>query len=88
MKIFYFTIVLLFSISILAQNNLKSGPMVGYSEMKEAVIWLQTEKEASVFIEYYNIDEKTTVLKSELYSTKKDNAFTCHVLLDQLEPSK
>ena len=62
--------------------------MVGYSEMKEAVIWLQTEKEAAVFIEYYSIDEKATVLKSESYSTKKDNGFTCHVLLDELQPGK
>ena len=54
MKNLCFTVIVLFSISIFAQNNLKSGPMVGYSEMKEAVIWLQTEKEASVFIEYYN----------------------------------
>lgn len=41
--------------------------MVGYSEMKEVVIWLQTEKEASVFIEYYGTDEKTTILRSESY---------------------
>ncbi|TRX30070.1 alkaline phosphatase family protein [Flavobacterium franklandianum] len=88
MKNLYFTIILLFSISILAQNNLKSGPMVGYSEMKEAVIWLQTKKKASVFVEYYSTDEKTTILRSESYLTKKDDAFTCHVLLDQLQPGK
>jgi alkaline phosphatase D len=88
MKNLCFALFVLFSISILAQNNLKSGPMVGYSEMKEAVIWLQTEKEASVFVEYYSADEKTTVLRSESYPTKKENAFTCHVLLDQLQPGK
>jgi alkaline phosphatase D len=88
MKNLCFTIILLFSISILAQKNIKSGPMVGYVEMKEAVIWLQTEKEASVFIEYYSADEKTTILRSESYLTKKENAFTCHVVLDQLQPSK
>lgn len=88
MKNLCFIIILLLSISILAQRNLKSGPMVGYSEMKEAVIWLQTEKEASVFIEYYTTDETNTVLRSESYPTKKENAYTCHVLLDQLQPGK
>lgn len=88
MKNICFTAILLFSYSFSAQNILKSGPMVGYSEMKEAMIWLQTEKESSVFIEYYSIDEKATVLRSESYPTKKDNGFTCHVLLDQLKPGK
>lgn len=88
MKNLFFAIIFLFSISILAQNKLKSGPMVGYSEMKEAIIWLQTEKEASVFVEYYNAEEKANVLRSESYLTKKENAFTCHILLDQLQPGK
>lgn len=88
MKNLCIAIIFLFSISILAQNKLKSGPMVGYSEMKEAIIWLQTEKEASVFVEYYNAEEKATVLRSESYVTKKENAFTCHILLDQLQPGK
>jgi alkaline phosphatase D len=56
--------------------------------MKEAVIWLQTKREASVFVEYYTKDETTTIFKSELYPTKKENAFTCHILLDQLQPGK
>lgn len=88
MKNLYFTLIILISISIFAQNDLKSGPMVGYSEMKEAVIWLQTEKEASVFIEYYCANEKGTVFRSKSYTTKEENAFTCHVLLDQLQPDK
>ncbi|MGV1011034.1 MAG: alkaline phosphatase D family protein [Flavobacterium sp.] len=79
---------LLFSITISAQNAIKSGPMVGYCEMKEAVIWLQTEKEASVEIEYYEKEFISNKFKSETYLTKKENAFTCHVLLDKLQPGK
>ena len=62
--------------------------MVGYCEMKEAVIWLQTEKEASVEIEYYEKEFISNKFKSETYLTKKENAFTCHVLLDKLQPGK
>ena len=47
---------LLYSVTLISQNNLQSGPMVGYCEMKEAMIWLQTTKDALVKIDYYAID--------------------------------
>ena len=79
---------LLFSISIFAQNNLQSGPMVGYCEMKEAMIWLQTEKQASVYVEYYPIENTSQVFQSPVCSSTKENGFTCHVILDKLQPGK
>jgi alkaline phosphatase D len=88
MKNLLYIYCLLVSIAISAQNTIKSGPMVGYCEMKEAAIWLQTEKEASVEIEYYEKEFSSNKFKSELYFTKKENAFTCHVLLDKLQPGK
>ena len=56
--------------------------------MKEAMIWLQTEKPTAVYISYFAVDNVTEVFKSEKYSTIKDNAFTCHVVLDKLQPGK
>jgi alkaline phosphatase D len=88
MKNIYYIYFLLFSIAISAQNAIKSGPMVGYCEMKEAAIWLQTEKESSVEIEYFEKEFSSKKFKSETYLTKKENAFTCHVLLDKLQPGK
>ena len=79
---------LVFTVSIFAQNNLQSGPMVGYCEMKEAMIWLQTEKPAAVFIEYYAIENTKEVFQSVIYTTSKENANTCHVVLDKLQPGK
>ncbi len=78
----------LFSIVAFAQSPIKSGPMVGYCEMKEAVIWIQTEKKASVEIEYYEKETPSNKFKSNTYLTKQENAFTCHVLLDKLQPGK
>ena len=46
----------LFTVSFSQNNILQSGPMVGYCEMKEAMIWLQTTKDALVKIDYYAID--------------------------------
>ena len=79
---------LLYSVTLISQNNLQSGPMVGYCEMKEALIWLQTEKPATVYVSYYSVDNVTEVFKSEKYTTSKDNACTCHVVLDKLQPGK
>ena len=79
---------LLFSISNFAQNNLQSGPMVGYCEMKEAMIWLQTEKSASVYIEYFSVENTNKVFKSTVFATTKENGFTCHIILDKLQQGK
>ena len=39
--------------SILAQGNLlQSGPMLGYAEMREAVVWIQTATPAQVYAVY------------------------------------
>jgi alkaline phosphatase D len=82
-------LMILCSFSIFGQNGLlQSGPMVGYCEMKEAMIWLQTTTPAVVRIEYFAIDEPKKILSSEKYSTSKDVGYTYHVLLDQLQEGK
>jgi alkaline phosphatase D len=67
---------------------LQSGPMVGYSEMKEAMIWLQTKEKASVKIEYFALDNPSKVFHSDNYGSTRESAFTYHIVLDQLEPGK
>ena len=80
---------LLFTISVTSQNGLlQSGPMVGYCEMKEAMIWLQTTKPANVCIEYYTLDDPKTVFKSENFTTTKEVGYTYHIILDQLQEGK
>ncbi|MFH6972278.1 alkaline phosphatase D family protein [Flavobacterium petrolei] len=72
-----------------AQNSLlQSGPMVGYCEMTEAVIWLQTSEKASVKITYFDIDNPARILYSDVYSSSKEVGFTHHIILDQLTPGK
>ena len=67
---------------------LQSGPMVGYSEMKEAMIWLQTKENAFVKIGYFALDNPGKVFYSDTYNTTKESGFTYHIVLDQLEPGK
>lgn len=67
---------------------LQSGPMVGYCEMTEAVIWAQTTKEASVRVDYYAKDKPTVIFSSETYKSSENNYFTNHIVLTQLQQGK
>lgn len=84
----YILIFLSVSISALSQNNLQSGPMVGYCEMKEAMIWFQTEKPATVYIEYFAVDNTAEIFQSKNYATTTESALTCHVILDKIQPGQ
>ena len=87
-KIFLVFLFLTF-INGFSQNSiLQSGPMVGYCEMKEAVIWLQTNKEAAVKIEYFANDAPSKVYTTGNQTSDKEKAFTYHIILDQLQPGK
>ena len=87
-KTYNFLFLILWNITFAQNSNLQSGPMVGYCEMKEAVIWLQTKKNASVKIEYFTIDKPSEVFLSDNYTTTKDVGFTFHIVLDKLQPGK
>ena len=86
----YLSILLLFlSISLSAQNDLiQSGPMVGYAEMKEVMLWVQTTQAAEVEIEYWVEGSPRTLFSTAKIKTAKNNAFTAHLLADEVEQGK
>lgn len=87
LKSFLILAVLLnFSHLFAQQNLLQSGPMIGYSEMFEVMLWVQTKKEADVKIVYYEINSPDKKHSTNTVKTKKENAFTAHLLADELEP--
>lgn len=67
-------------------NNslLQSGPMVGYSTMREVMLWVQTKSEATVHFEYWEKGKPETKAKTEKYVTKKADGFTAHITADLL----
>ncbi len=74
-------------VSLKAQAELlAAGPMVGYSTMKEVALWVQTKEHAHVRIEYWTIDDPKTVMTTEEYMTLKEEAYSVHLIADQLEP--
>jgi len=79
-------IALAFTQISLTQNSLiSSGPMPGYSEMKEVAIWLQTTNTAEVFIKYHQKGTDTERFTNKVI-TNKDKAFTAILIADTLEP--
>ncbi|QDK82340.1 alkaline phosphatase family protein [Spirosoma sp. KCTC 42546] len=71
-----------------SQNNLQSGPMVGYSEMREVMLWVQTKQPAKVQIRYHEVDKPTVNYLTNEVQTNRQTAFTAHLLADQVEPGK
>jgi alkaline phosphatase D len=89
MKNIFLSLILLLTINGFSQNNiLQSGPMVGYCEMTEAVIWAQTSKEADVRVDYYAKDKPAEVFSSKTYKSSENNYFTNHIVLTQLQQGK
>jgi alkaline phosphatase D len=62
--------------------------MVGYCEMREAMIWLQTTEKATVKIKYFVVESPKEIFESDSYTTNQENGFTTKVLLNQLQPGK
>ena len=87
-KIFLTLFLFQFTLSFSQNNLLQSGPMVGYCEMKEAMIWLQTTKEALVRIDYFAIDTPNDKFSSEAQKSENSNGLTNHIVLNKLQPGK
>ena len=86
----FLIIALLFSFfQLFSQKNmLRSGPMVGYSDMFEVMLWAQTKEEAAVKIIYYNLNSPEKKHTTNTVVTKKENAYTAHLLADEVEPGQ
>lgn len=62
------------------ESVLSAGPMVGYSTMKEIMVWLQTKKSAEVFIIYTDVEDPGLRFHSEPQVTSADRAFVAKVI--------
>ena len=65
-----------------------TGPMNGYSEMKEAMIWVQTDSEAEVFAVYSNTNSPEVKRRTNVGLTNKQTAFTARLIADTVEPGQ
>lgn len=65
---------------------LQSGPMLGYSDMRESMIWVQTTAEAEVYAVYSDLENPGILKMTNKVKTKKNEAFTARLLADNVEP--
>ncbi len=69
------------------QNELlQSGPMLGYCEQMEVMIWAQTKVPALVKVEYTN-DAGVMKTTNEV-ETKRATAHTAKLIADQVQPGE
>ncbi len=72
---------------VLAQVSLlNAGPMPGYSEMKEAAIWLQTKRASTVYARYWDVEHPGVKHLTNKVNTCKSEAFTALLIADTVEP--
>ena len=77
---------LLFTLTSFAQ--IQSGPMVGYSEMREVLLWVQTKQAAKVKFMYWEQGNPALKMSTEEVLTQKNTAFVARLIADQVQPSK
>ena len=73
---------------VLAQDQIQSGPMVGYSTMKEVLLWVQTTGAAEVHFEYFNEEVPEKRFKTEVVTTNYKNGFVAKLVADKVLPGQ
>lgn len=83
-------IIALLSSTLLSGQRqlLQSGPMVGYSQMMEVLLWVQTTEAAKVQIRYWEVGDPKNKKETAVVSTSAEEAFTAKLVADQVEPGK
>ncbi len=81
--------VLLPILNLQAQKALlQCGPMLGYSDMFEVKLWVQTKAAAKVQIAYWEKGTTNKPMLTDAVQTNKKDGFTAHLIADQVQPSK
>jgi alkaline phosphatase D len=96
--IIFSLLVLIFSSVALAQKNkpaplttspselIRSGPMLGYSELTETVVWLQTKKPCKVHLRYWKRGAaQETAKKTETIQTEEKKDLIARFAISNLE---
>lgn len=69
-------------------NDLQSGPMIGYSEMKEVLLWAQTNKPAKVKFVYWDQINPNKKFNTKEIKTLERDSYTAKLIANQVYPGK
>lgn len=64
-----------------------NGPMPGYSEFLEGIVWVQAKKACGVSMEYWKEDAPAAVFRTAPVQAMAENAFAVDLIADQVEPA-
>jgi alkaline phosphatase D len=67
---------------------LQSGPMLGYSDMKETLLWVQTKSQAKVKFEYWEKGKPEQKFTTEEIYTNKQTACIAKAIANKVEPGR
>lgn len=89
-RIFY-TLIVISSMCVVApmsraQCGLQSGPMAGYSDMREVMIWVQTKCAQEVQLRYWLAGRPDTSWISDPVMTKGEQGYCAHLIADRVTP--
>ena len=70
---------------VLAEAQLRAGPMLGYNTMREVAVWVQTTDAAEVRLRYWPLDDVRDVRHSEPARTDARGAFCATLVADSLD---
>jgi alkaline phosphatase D len=86
-RILYIIVLIVLARSLFSQSLIKSGPMLGYAEMKEVLIWIQTTQSAKVKIQYWDVNNPAQKFFTQEITTDQSTAFTAKLVADQVKPN-
>lgn len=67
---------------------LKAGPMVGYIEMREAILWVQTTSSATVRFDYYDLQNPTISFQTIEYRTNPIENYIAKLVANEVQPGQ
>lgn len=89
MRLFLCLAFCLTCLSIFGQPELlQSGPMLGYNEMREVLLWVQTKAEAEVRFAYWEKAKPAQKWYTSPVKTSAQQAFTAKLIADQVQPGR
>lgn len=79
--------VLLTPLPIWGEAPLHAGPMLGYVTLREAAVWIQTSREATVQLRFFPEAQAQRARLTSPVRTREDDDFAATFLLTGLEPA-
>lgn len=84
----FFSIILLSSTALSQKSLLQCGPMLGYSDFFEVMLWVQTKAPAKVQFAYWEKGATAKPALTEAATAKKAEGYAVHLIADQVLPGK